>query len=143
MVTAACITIGKTNKIVIAASGMMSGGRVLEYMKSYLGEKKNTILLAGYQVEGTRGRAIKDGAREVKIHGKYYPIKCEVRDISSLSAHADQAEMIAWISRFVKKPKRIFLVHGELSVQEIFRLKIQDELKLNVEIPKQYEEVVL
>lgn len=127
-------------KIVIAASGMMTGGRVLEYLKAYLGDRKNTILFAGYQTEGTRGRAIKDGANEVKVHGKYYQVKAEVKDISSLSAHADQSEMLNWLKNFDKKPKRIFLVHGELTSQETFRLKIEDELKLNVAIPKQFEE---
>lgn len=133
----------KKNKIVIAASGMLTGGRVLEYMKAWLNDKKNTILFAGYQAEGTRGRAMKEGAHEVKIHGKYYPVRCELKDITSLSAHADQGEMIRWLSRFVKKPKKIFLVHGELSAQETFKMKIYDELKLDVTIPKQYEEFQL
>ena len=133
----------KGNKIVIAASGMMTGGRVLEYLKNYIGDKQNTILLVGYQAEGTRGRALRNRAHEIKMYGKYYEVKARVKEISSLSAHADQKEMLEWLIQFKKKPQKIFLVHGEPQAQEIFRVKIQDELKIEVIIPKQNDEVFL
>ena len=130
----------KSSKIVIAASGMLTGGRVLEYMKHYMGDVKNTILLVGYQAEGTRGRALKEGSGELKIYGRYYTLKANIREISSMSAHADQLEMIVWLKRFSKMPSKIFLVHGEPQAQEVFRVKIQDELKTEVIIPQLNEE---
>ncbi len=133
----------KGSKIIIAASGMITGGRVLEYLKNYIDDKKNTLLLVGYQAEGTRGRALRNGAHEIKIYGKYYPVKARVKEISSLSAHADQKEMIDWLARFKKKPQKIFLVHGEPQAQETFRIKIQDELKTEAIIPRQGQEEVL
>lgn len=133
----------KGSKIIIAASGMITGGRVLEYLKNYIDDKKNTLLLVGYQAEGTRGRALRNGAHEIKIYGKYYPVKARVKEISSLSAHADQKEMIDWLARFKKKPQKIFLVHGEPQAQETFRIKIQDELKTEAIIPRQSQEEVL
>jgi metallo-beta-lactamase family protein len=129
------------SKVVIAASGMLTGGRVLEYLKYYIGDKRNTVLLVGYQTEGTRGRALKEGAQEIKMHGKYYPVKAQVKEITSLSAHADQREMLSWLSRFTSKPKKIFLVHGEPQAQEVFRVKIKDELKTEVIIPGENEEL--
>jgi metallo-beta-lactamase family protein len=133
----------KGSKIIIAASGMITGGRVLEYLKNYIEDKKNTILLVGYQAAGTRGRALRSGAFEIKIFGKYYKVRARVKEISSMSAHADQKEMLDWMKQFKKVPQRIFLVHGEAQAQEIFRIKIQDELKTQVVIPKQNDEIVL
>lgn len=127
----------KGSKIVIAASGMLSGGRVLEYLKALAGYRENTILLTGYQAAGTRGRALKEGAKEVKMHGRYIPVKASVREIASLSAHADQGEMLTWLKAFEKPPKTILLVHGEAHGLEAFRVKIIDELKCKVLIPEQ------
>lgn len=133
----------KGSKIIIAASGMITGGRVLEYLKNYIEDKKNTVLLVGYQAEGTRGRALRNRAFEIKMYGRYYKVIARVKEISSLSAHADQKEMLDWMKLFKRKPQRIFLVHGEPQAQEAFRVKIQDELKIEVMIPKQNDEVVL
>ena len=133
----------KGSKIVIAASGMLSGGRVLEYMKHLAGEKNNTILLTGYQAAGTRGRALKEGARELKMHGRYIGIKATVYEIASLSAHADQAEMMAWLKAFDKKPQQIILVHGEPQGMDVFRVKIKDEIKTEVVIPEQSQVVTI
>lgn len=134
---------GKKSKIVIAASGMMTGGRVLEYVKHNIENPRNTILLAGFQAAGTRGRALKDGAHEIKIHGNYYKVKAKIEEISSFSAHADQSEMIRWMKNIKKKPERTFLVHGEHSAQEAFRVKIQDTLGFAITIPLQNEEYLL
>ena len=133
----------KGSKIIIAASGMITGGRVLEYLKNYIEDKKNTVLLVGYQAEGTRGRALRNRAFEIKMYGRYYKVIARVKEISSLSAHADQKEMLDCMKLFKRKPQRIFLVHGEPQAQEAFRVKIQDELKIEVMIPKQNDEVVL
>ena len=130
-------------KIVIAASGMLNGGRVLEYLRNYLENKANTILLVGFQAEGTRGRAMKEGAHEVKVFGSYYKVKARIRDITSLSAHGDQAEMIHWLKAMTRKPKQTFLVHGEDIAREAFRVKIESELGFNTICPMQNEEYEL
>ncbi len=131
------------SKIVISASGMLTGGRVLEYMKHLAPHENNSILLIGYQAEGTRGRALQNDAHEIKIHGKYYPVQARVVEISGLSAHADQSELIQWLKQFKHLPEKIFLIHGEPSAQEVLRMKIQDEFKIPVEIQKQNQETIL
>lgn len=125
------------SKIIMAASGMLTGGRVLEYLKHYLGDANNTILLIGFQAEGTRGRALLNHAHEIKMHGRYYPVMAKVREIEGLSAHADQHELIAWLRQFQACRPRVFLVHGEPCAQEALRIKIKDDLNLPVCIVKQ------
>ena len=121
-------------KIVIAASGMLTGGRVLEYMKHYASKKDNSILLMGYQAAGTRGRALEEGIREIKIHGKMITVNARVIEISGLSAHGDQAEMLQWLSGFKTKPQKIFLIHGELPAMTVFKEKIEAVLHITTEI---------
>ena len=133
----------KRSKIIIAASGMLSGGRVLEYLKYYVGDNRNVILMIGYQAEGTRGRALLNQAYELKIHGKYYSVKARVVEILNLSAHADQAELLDWVSKFEKVPKQIMLVHGEPSAQEALRVKLQYEFRVHVKIMRQNQDVIL
>lgn len=133
----------KRSKIIIAASGMMTGGRVLEYLKHYVGDSRNTVLVIGFQAEGTRGRALLNKTHEVKIHGRYYAVKARIAEIQGLSAHADQMELMNWIRKFEKRPKQIFLVHGEPCAQEALRVKIQTELNLPVRIMKQNQDVLL
>ncbi|MEO8886724.1 MAG: MBL fold metallo-hydrolase, partial [Mucilaginibacter sp.] len=133
----------KGSKIILAASGMLTGGRVLEYLKHYVTDPKNTILIIGFQAEGTRGRTLLNRASEIKIHGKYYPIKANVKELGGLSAHADQAELITWLRGFKTTPKQIFLVHGEPCAQDALRVKIKDELGRSVIIPKQDEKHLL
>jgi metallo-beta-lactamase family protein len=127
------------SKIVIAASGMLTGGRVLYYLEKYLENKRNTILLTGFQSEGTRGRALLEGAPELKIHGSYYPVNAQVKSLSAMSGHADQREMLQWLSKINEPPKKIFLVHGENGAREAFRVKIGAELGWNVALPEQLE----
>jgi metallo-beta-lactamase family protein len=129
----------KGSKIILAASGMLTGGRVLEYLKHYVTDSRNTILIIGFQAEGTRGRTLLNRASEIKIHGKYYSIKAAVKELGGLSAHADQAELITWLRAFETSPKHVFLVHGEPCAQDALRVKIKDELGINVTIPKQGE----
>ncbi|WP_342331679.1 MBL fold metallo-hydrolase [Pedobacter sp. FW305-3-2-15-E-R2A2] len=133
----------KRSKIVIAASGMLSGGRVLEYLKHYLTNASNAILIIGFQAEGTRGRALLNHSHELKIHGRYYGVKANVAEILGLSAHADQAELMDWIRKYVPAPKQIMLVHGEPSAQEALRVKIQTELQIPVKIMKRNQDVLL
>lgn len=103
----------KAPKIVLAASGMATGGRVLTYFEYYLDQKSATILMVGFQGEGTRGRALLDGAEEIKMRGKYWKVNADCVLVEGLSAHADQSELIDWVNQLTQKPEKIFIVHGE------------------------------
>lgn len=122
-------------KIIIAASGMASGGRVLTYFVQYLGQPSATILLVGYQAEGTRGRALLEGATEVKLYGKYFPVKAKIENAEGLSAHTDQKGLIGWISELKQKPEHIFIVHGEPKAADALREKIKETYGWDCEIP--------
>lgn len=128
-------------KIVIAGSGMVTGGRVLTYLKQLIDKVNTTVLLVGYQAEGTRGRRLLDGANELKLFGKYYKVKAEIAHLESLSAHADQSELMHWLKGIKNVPEKVFLVHGEPTVLDAFRSKIANELYWYVHIPKLYEQM--
>jgi len=123
-------------KVVIAGSGMVTGGRVLTYLQQKVDRHNTTVLLVGYQAEGTRGRALLEGAHEIKIFGKYIPVNAEIAHIDSLSAHADQRELLQWMSKLEKPPKKVFLIHGESTALEAFRVKIETTFGYKVVIPK-------
>jgi metallo-beta-lactamase family protein len=125
--------------IVIAGSGMLSGGRVLHHLEHGLSDPRNTVLLVGYQAPGTRGRLLKDGASELKIHGKYIPVQAEIREISDLSAHADQREIIRWLKGFRTPPQKIFINHGEPQASDALRVKIRDSLGWESIVAKESE----
>lgn len=99
--------------IIISASGMLSGGRILHHLANKMPDPRTTILFIGYQAEGTRGRAILEGAESVKIHGEQVPVKATIETISGYSAHADYEEILAWLQGFSRRPKKTFVVHGE------------------------------
>ncbi|MEW6468775.1 MAG: MBL fold metallo-hydrolase [Bacteroidota bacterium] len=118
----------KSPKIIIAGSGMLSGGRALEYLKAHLGNRRTTVLFVGYQAEGTRGRALLQGAKEIKIHGRYYTVRAGIKELSYFSGHADRTEILEWLSYFKERPGRIFLNHGEPASSDALR-KLIDEKK--------------
>ena len=122
-------------KIIIAGSGMVEGGRILHYLNNHLENERNTLLFVGYQGEGTRGRSLMDGAKEIKFFGEYRKVRCEIRSISSLSAHGDQEEMLNWLKGFKTPPTTLFLNHGEPHQADTFRVKIESELGWDVEVP--------
>jgi metallo-beta-lactamase family protein len=122
-------------KLVIAASGMVTGGRVLSYLERYIELPETTVIIVGYQGEGTRGRELLEGAKEVKIHGKYYQVNAKVIEIEGLSAHGDQKDLLNWLSDLEKKPKSVFLVHGEDEPAEVLRMKIQEKYGFECVIP--------
>ncbi len=128
-------------KIIIAGSGMVTGGRVLTYLQQMLKKPNTQILLVGFQAEGTRGRQLLDGAHELKLFGKYYPVMAKVRLLESLSAHADQNELLYWLSSIENIPEKVFLVHGEPSTLDALRVKLKDAKGWNCHIPKQYETI--
>ncbi len=123
-------------KIIIAGSGMATGGRVLHHLKVYLGDSRNTILFAGYQAGGTRGAAMMDGATEIKIHGQYWPVRAEVANLDMLSAHADADEIIDWLRHFKKPPRKTFIVHGEPDAADALRQKIEQTLHWECVLPE-------
>ncbi|WP_313114384.1 MBL fold metallo-hydrolase [Aequorivita sediminis] len=126
-------------KVVIAGSGMVTGGRVLTYLKQMIDKKNTSVLLVGYQAEGTRGRQLLEGAHELKFFGKYHPVKAEIHHIESLSAHADQQGLLDWTSKIKNIPEETFLIHGEPTAQDALRLKLQDTYGWKVSIPKLFE----
>ena len=130
-------------KIVISASGMLTGGRILHHLKHYGPDHRNTILLAGFQAGGTRGAALRDGARELKIHGQLVPIRAEVVSLDMFSAHADRDELLRWLGGFEAAPRMTFVTHGELEASDTFRHCIQEKLGWNARVPEHGERVDL
>lgn len=126
-------------KIVIAGSGMVSGGRVLSYLQTYLEKPETTVLLVGYQAEGTRGRKLLQGTHELKIYGKYYAVKAHVEMMNGLSAHGDQQDMLDWMKELKTPPANIFIVHGEKQAADTFKVKIRDVYGWASTIPTLYQ----
>ena len=122
--------------IVISASGMVTGGRILHHLKYRLPNPNDTILFIGYQAEGTRGRRILEGEPEVKIHGKQIPVRARIENISGFSAHADYNEILAWLIGFNRPPLKTFIVHGEPDASASLAEKIREKLKWDVVIPE-------
>lgn len=125
--------------IIISASGMVEGGRILHHLKHRLPHQQNTILFIGYQAQGTRGRAILDGKPLVKIHGMEIPVRAQVESISGFSAHADYQETLAWLMGFNRPPIQTFIVHGEPEASAALAEKIKAKLGWRVVIPGQNE----
>ncbi|WP_049055465.1 MBL fold metallo-hydrolase RNA specificity domain-containing protein [Achromobacter xylosoxidans] len=130
-------------KIIVSASGMATGGRVIHHLKRYLPDPRNAVLFAGFQAMGTRGAAMLDGAPSVKIHGDYIPVRAEVDNLSMLSAHADADEILRWLGGFERPPRETFIVHGELDAADALRLRIKDELGWRCRAMEQNDSVAL
>ena len=126
----------KGSSIIIAGSGMVSGGRVLHHFRHGISDSKNTILFVGFQAEGTNGRALVEGAKELKIHGKMYPVHAEIKTMNVLSAHADYNEILEWLENHESSPKKIFITHGEITSALSLKNKIEERFGWSVVIPK-------
>jgi metallo-beta-lactamase family protein len=120
--------------IVISASGMLTGGRVVHHLAAWAGDARNTILLPGFQAAGTRGAHLAGGADQVKVHGRYIAVRAEVVKLDGFSAHADADELLAWLKSAEQRPDKVWLVHGEPSASDALRLRIQDELGIAAEV---------
>jgi metallo-beta-lactamase family protein len=129
--------------IVISSSGMATGGRVLNHMKAALPNARNTILFSGFQAEGTRGRKLLEGAREIKIHGEMVPVNAHVEQVQSMSAHADVDELLRWLRGFRKVPAMTYVVHGEPAAADAFAASLQRELGWKARVPDYLEAVEL
>jgi metallo-beta-lactamase family protein len=129
--------------IIISASGMCTGGRILHHMANRLPRETDTFLFAGYQAEGTRGRDMLEGEKSVKIFGEQVPVRCRVRKVNGLSAHADQAELLTWLKGFKKAPKKTFVTHGEPKTAQAFANTIKEQFGWNTLVPEYLETVSL
>jgi metallo-beta-lactamase family protein len=125
--------------ILIAASGMATGGRVLHHLEAFAPDPRNTILFVGFQAGGTRGEAIVNGAESVKIHGKYVSVRAEIAIIDNLSAHADYAEIMDWLGHFDAPPRQTFITHGEPVAADALRHRIEEQLNWNCRVPEYQE----
>jgi len=129
--------------IVVASSGMATGGRVLHHLDRVLPDPRHTVLFVGYQAAGTRGRSLVDGARQVKMLGHLVDVAARIEKIDSMSAHADQGEILRWLGGFSRPPGRMFIVHGEPVAQDALKAKIKDTLGWDASCPDYRESVEL
>jgi metallo-beta-lactamase family protein len=134
---------GRFPAVIISASGMATGGRVLHHLKGLAPDARNTILMPGFQAPGTRGFAIASGTEAVKIHGRYVPIGAEVVQLDALSAHADQEDLLRWVGACERPPRQVFVTHGESLPSDILRHEIQERLRFSTSVPEYRDEVVL
>ena len=137
------LNLSREPKIIVAGSGMATGGRVVHHIAAFGPDARNTIVFAGFQAGGTRGAAMLAGAGEVKIHGTYVPIRAEIVELGNMSAHADAEELMQWLKAFEKAPRRTFVTHGEPAAADALRLRIQDELGWDAHVPEHEEKVEL
>ncbi|HET6380098.1 MAG TPA: MBL fold metallo-hydrolase [candidate division Zixibacteria bacterium] len=138
--------------MVVASSGMLTGGRIMHHLKDFLPDPACTLLFIGYQAQGTLGHHLQNGGRTARIDGEEYPVRCRVISVSGFSAHADEHELIDWLSSFVRSngadaghapPKRVFVVHGDPEAAEAFADRIRSELGLEAHLPAYRETVTL
>jgi metallo-beta-lactamase family protein len=129
--------------VIVSASGMASGGRVLHHLKAYAPDARNSILFVGYQAAGTRGASIVAGAPTVKIHGQYVPIRAEVVQLDTLSAHADREQLLAWIGALPAAPRRVFVTHGEPVAADALRQAIEERHRWPCTVPEYRDTVEL
>ena len=138
--------------MIVASSGMLTGGRIMHHLKDFLPDPACTLLFIGYQGEGTLGRHLQTGGKTARIDGEEYPVRCKIRSISGFSAHADEHELDDWLSNFAKaggstagdgRPKKVFVVHGDPDAAEAFAARIRDTMHLDAQLPTYLETVQL
>lgn len=123
--------------VILAASGMATGGRVLHHLAHYAGDHRNMIILTGYQAPGTRGAALVSGRRSIRIHARDVDVWAEVVQIESASAHADANQLLSWLHKMPSAPDQIYVVHGEREASDMLRQRIEHEIKWRVRVPEQ------
>jgi metallo-beta-lactamase family protein len=133
----------KGTTMIIAGSGMCTGGRVKHHLVTNIMRPESTVLFVGYQAIGTLGRSILDGAEQVRILGQKYPVQARIAQIGGFSAHADKEELYRWISNLKKAPKHAFIVHGEAKAAESFRKFLAKKTGWNVSVPEFRTEAIL
>lgn len=125
----------ESTSIIISASGMSTGGRVVHHLKNMLPHPKNTVILVGFQTVGSRGRALEEGATTVRIHGDLVPVRAHIAKVESFSVHADSDELVTWLGK-IKSPKQCFIVHGEHDAQIALKFRLERELGWKATVPK-------
>ncbi|QBR91406.1 MBL fold metallo-hydrolase RNA specificity domain-containing protein [Nocardioides euryhalodurans] len=129
--------------IVVSASGMAAGGRVVHHLAEQLPDHRNTVVLTGFQAEGTRGRRLLEGAREVKVHGRYVPVNADVVSVPDFSVHSDADETLGWLRRAPAAPRTVYVVHGEPRASSRLADRIRSELGWVAVVPEQGEKLLL
>jgi metallo-beta-lactamase family protein len=127
--------------IIVSASGMATGGRVVHHLRHLLPDARNTVVLVGYQALGTRGRDLAEGAPQLKMHGQYVPVRAEVVDVGGFSVHADADEVLAWLGQLAEPPDTTYVVHGEPKASAVLADRIRDELGWLAVVPRHGERV--
>lgn len=130
-------------KVIISASGMATGGRVLHHLKHHIIDERSTIIFAGFQADGTRGDMLVRGEKEILIHGANWPVRAEIIQLHNMSAHADYAEIMEWLGNFTEGPRRSFITHGEAHAAAALKTRMEDELGWDVHVPAYAEMVEL
>lgn len=129
--------------IIISSSGMATGGRVLHHLRRVLPDERNTVLFAGYQAEGTRGRQMLEGAKTTRIHGEEVPVRARIEQLDSISAHADSNEVMRWLGSLKTAPSLVCLVHGEPAPMDALKTRIESELRWTVATPNHRETITI
>jgi metallo-beta-lactamase family protein len=123
-------------KVILSASGMATGGRVLHHLARYLGDHRNMVVLTGYQAPGTRGATLAAGGPSLRMHGQDIPVRAEVVQLNSASAHADAGQLLAWLRAMPGAPRRVFVVHGDQEASDRLRYRIENELRWQALVPE-------
>jgi metallo-beta-lactamase family protein len=123
-------------KVVLAASGMATGGRVLHPLTQYLGDHRNMVVLTGYQAPGTRGAHLAQGTQALRIFGQEWPVRAEVVQLTSASAHADADQLMAWLTQLPNAPHRVFVTHGDMEAADALRARIEHRLGWRAMVPE-------
>jgi metallo-beta-lactamase family protein len=123
-------------KVILSASGMATGGRVLHHLVQYLGDHRNMVLLTGYQAPGTRGASLANGSPTLRVHGQDLPVRAEIVQLTSASAHADAGQLLAWLRAIPGAPRRVFVTHGDLEASDRLRFRIENELRWQALVPE-------
>ena len=133
------LTASRRPAVVISSSGMATGGRVLHHLAATLPHQRNTVLFVGFQAEGTRGRHLVDGAREIRIHGQSISVNARIAKIDSMSAHADRGEILRWLGTLPTRPGRLYLVHGEPAPMDALKTLVHQRLGWDADTPQHLE----
>ena len=122
--------------VILAASGMATGGRVLHHLAQYIGDHRNMVILTGFQAPGTRGARLAAGETHLRIHGQDLPVRAEIAQIASASAHADGNQLLSWLHRMPSAPGQVYVVHGDRDASDLLRQRIEHELKWRAVVPE-------
>jgi len=127
--------------IIVSASGMVSGGRVLHHLAHRLADSRNAVILAGFQAQGTRGRALQEGAKTLRLFGQEVPVNAEIMEMGQFSAHAGKSELLRWLTGLAAPPKQVYLVHGEPAAAQSLQAAIREKFRWDVTVARYLDTV--